>query len=124
MADRLRRLPARPIHALLRGVSTSSDSPHGVARAPGCGVVAGVLSALLVTARAAFARVTIVLRRIGRAAEREPVGFVGRVVRSWRYENKLCLWFRVTFGPDGRTIGGAGCQPDPLPPASELLSPR
>jgi len=55
-----------------------------------------------------------VLRRIGRPAERQPVGFVGRVVWSWRYENHLCLWFRVTFGPDGRTIGGGGYLPDPL----------
>lgn len=55
-----------------------------------------------------------VLRRIGRPAERQPVGFVGRVVWSWRYENNLCLWFRVTFGPDGRTIGGGGHLPDPL----------
>ncbi len=55
-----------------------------------------------------------VLRRIGRPAERQPVGFVGRVVWSWRDENNLCLWFRVTFGPDGRTIGGGGYLPDPL----------
>lgn len=55
-----------------------------------------------------------VLRRIGRPAERQAVGFVGRAVWSWRYENHLCLWFRVTFGPDGRTIGGGGYLPDPL----------
>ncbi len=173
---------------MLRGVSTSSDSPHRVARAPGRGVVAGALASLCLAACAAFAPVTIVpgqaeadvvralgpvtaryampdgttrveiargplgrqtymidvdaagrvlrgeqvlderhfaeivdgmteaqvLRRIGRPAERQPVGFVGRVVWSWRYENNLCLWFRVTFGPDGRTIGGGGYLPDPL----------
>lgn len=54
-----------------------------------------------------------VLREFGRPAEARRVGFVGREVWSWRYPTNDCLWFRVTFGPDGRTIEGGGYLPDP-----------
>lgn len=54
-----------------------------------------------------------VLREFGRPAEAQRVGFVGREVWSWRYPTNDCLWFRVTFGPDGRTIEGGGYLPDP-----------
>jgi hypothetical protein len=55
-----------------------------------------------------------VLREFGRPAERRRVGFVGREVWSWRYPTNDCLWFRVTFGPDGRTFDAGGYLPDPM----------
>lgn len=55
-----------------------------------------------------------VLREFGRPAEAQRVGFVGREVWSWRYPTNDCLWFRATFGPDGRLIDGGGYLPDPM----------
>lgn len=55
-----------------------------------------------------------VRREFGRPAEAQRVGFVGREVWSWRYPTNDCLWFRVTFGPEGRTIDTGGYLPDPM----------
>lgn len=55
-----------------------------------------------------------VLREFGRPADARRVGFVGREVWSWRYPTNDCLWFRATFGPDGRLIDGGGYLPDPM----------
>jgi hypothetical protein len=55
-----------------------------------------------------------VRRTFGRPAEARRVGFVGREVWSWRYPTNDCLWFRATFGPDGRLIDAGGYLPDPM----------
>jgi hypothetical protein len=54
-----------------------------------------------------------VLRAIGRPAQERPVGFVGRSVWSWRYFTTDCLWFQVTYGPDGKLLDTGGYLPDP-----------
>jgi hypothetical protein len=38
---------------------------------------------------------------------------MGKETWSWRYPTNDCLWFRVTLGSDGRTLGGGGHMPDP-----------
>jgi hypothetical protein len=55
-----------------------------------------------------------VRRTFGRPAEAQRVGFVGREVWSWRYPTNDCLWFRATFGPDGRLMDAGGYLPDPM----------
>ena len=55
-----------------------------------------------------------VLRRLGRPAEAQRVGWLGREVWSWRYPTNDCLWFRVTFEADGRLLDAGGYMPDPM----------
>jgi hypothetical protein len=52
------------------------------------------------------------LRLLGRPAHRQGE-WMGKETWSWRYPTNDCLWFRVTLGPDGRTLGGGGHMPDP-----------
>lgn len=52
------------------------------------------------------------MRMIGRPAHRQGE-WMGKETWSWRYPTNDCLWFRVTLGPDGRTLGGGGTMPDP-----------
>jgi hypothetical protein len=51
------------------------------------------------------------LREIGPPAVRQQLGN-NVVVWSYRFPTSLCLWFRLTIGPDGRLQGG-GTEADP-----------
>jgi hypothetical protein len=46
-----------------------------------------------------------VLMTIGHPAERRRGGRQGGEVWSYHYRNSFCLWFQVSIGDDGRTLG-------------------
>lgn len=54
-----------------------------------------------------------VLRLLGRPADRL-VDFRDRQTWYWRYESVLCLWFGVTFSPQGIVIEGGHYSVDPI----------
>jgi hypothetical protein len=54
-----------------------------------------------------------VLRLLGRPADRL-VDFRDRQTWYWRYESVLCLWFGVTFSPQGIVIEGGHYSIDPI----------
>lgn len=52
------------------------------------------------------------LRTLGRPGHRQPVGWLGVVVWSWRYPTSECLWWQVSVGADGKAIdAGQGIDP-------------
>jgi len=52
------------------------------------------------------------LRLFGRPAHRA-IDHGRRETWYWRYPTNDCLWFNVTFSPEGRTLAGGGYMTDP-----------